>query len=81
MKPVKITCPTPDGRPGEFMVDGQPVAGVTGFRLTGSAKDVVRLELDLAAHPFEFEGEAHVRISDEVRDTLIRFGWTPPPHA
>lgn len=80
MHKVEIHAPGAAGNPADILVDGEKVRGVTGYTLTRpKVSGPARLVLDLVVHETEIFGEAEVHISDRARETLIRFGWTPPP--
>lgn len=74
---------TSDGMRGAVEVDGVDLSGaVTNLHLSAGVDEFTELDLDLvlAVHQTEFEGQARVQVlmTDETRDALIHLGWTPP---
>lgn len=79
-KSVEIHMPGAAGNRGDFTIDGERVGGITGFTLTSPENftSCPTLTLDLGVYPVDYFGEANVYVKDTVRETLIKFGWTPP---
>lgn len=70
------------GPRGTIEVDGTPLEGVTAFTLSGSAKTMPRLELELLVHEVGSTARGvEVVIPDATRDALVALGWTPPEEA
>jgi hypothetical protein len=80
MRPtVHIRVPGAEpGHRGDIIIDGQRATGITGFSIEHDVRSIPRVVLNLVVHEIDYHGEASVHVSDRARDTLIRFGWTPP---
>lgn len=76
MRRVQIHLEHPNK--GEIFLDGEPLTGVSAFRLNARMNHYPRLEVEIPVVPIEFDGEVELRITRDVRKTLVRLGWTPP---
>lgn len=81
---AEIRIPGPDGwARGQVVIDGVPLRGVTGFKLTHEVDGYPpRLMVELMARELDvMAGDVELHVADGARETLIRFGWTPPADA
>lgn len=69
---------TGDGS-GTIEVDGQPLHGVRSLTLTSEAGYEPTLTLELRLYDVSTMAEAAILVPDDVAETLVKLGWTPPP--
>lgn len=71
-----------DGTPGHksLKLGGIDISNaVSGYTVTGNARSIPEVTLDLVALDVSVVGErAKVFISSATRDLLVKTGWTPP---
>jgi hypothetical protein len=68
-----------EGHSACLYLDGEHVAGTTGVTITHRVREIPRVTVDLGVHEVDFHGKAEVFIHERARETLLKFGWTPPP--
>ncbi|WP_406083094.1 hypothetical protein OHA01_26300 [Micromonospora zamorensis] len=69
-----------NGHRGTIRLDGHDVSkGIRGFRLTGEAGQLARLELDvLIVETTRAAADVSAYLNPEAVELLKRLGWTPP---
>lgn len=72
---IHVTGP---GR-GTIHVDGERLRGVTGFTAAGSAKNLLRVTVDLVVQTGVIDGRAVILLGKGTAESLLKLGWTPPP--
>jgi hypothetical protein len=64
---------------GTIEVDGQHLHGVRSLTLTSEAGNRPTLTLELRLYDISTMAEAIILVPDDVAETLVALGWTPPP--
>lgn len=60
-------------------LDGQDISErLCGLHLEFRPRQLPDAQFDVNAHEVRILGVATLRVPDETRELLIRFGWTPP---
>lgn len=78
---VEISSPGESGYGTSLKIDGLDIANLaTSFHLDADVSEPHQLIVSLRWFPYSaVMDDVHVRVDDEIRDFLIRIGWTPPP--
>lgn len=67
------------GAGSSLVVDGHDLSAVTrGVSLAASVGSRPILIVQLALDRIELDGQVQVRLRDDVHNTLVELGWTPP---
>lgn len=64
----------------QITIDDNDVSSCfSGYRITGTVGEAVKVELDVVVAEIDFEGTKELRMPmPGTREVLIRHGWTPP---